>query len=152
MQVLYNLYLKYLPLVHVRVFFQEEDYEWGSHTILDALPSINSQQKRLALAAMRWRKTLQGRTNKEVQTLLPLSCLSYTHFKSHRFPSYSSIPSLGCIWGLDSDVEYRPGQRCRIQKIAAVWRSKGLFLIQFKISLSWLYWIAFMTYKLILMM
>ncbi|TKS87567.1 DNA topoisomerase 2-binding protein 1-A [Collichthys lucidus] len=42
-------------------FIQEDDYEWGSSSILDALPSITSQQRRLALAAMRWRKTLQGR-------------------------------------------------------------------------------------------
>lgn len=41
-------------------FIQEDDYEWGSSSILDALPSITSQQKRLALAAMRWRKSLQG--------------------------------------------------------------------------------------------
>ncbi|KTG28176.1 hypothetical protein cypCar_00019978 [Cyprinus carpio] len=46
-------------------FLEEEQYEWGSSSILDALPSINSQQKRLALAAMRWRKTLQGCSNKE---------------------------------------------------------------------------------------
>lgn len=43
-------------------FIQEVDYEWGSSSILDALPSITSQQKRLALAAMRWRKALQGRS------------------------------------------------------------------------------------------
>ncbi|XP_015251316.1 PREDICTED: DNA topoisomerase 2-binding protein 1 [Cyprinodon variegatus] len=41
-------------------FIQEDDYEWGSSSILDALPSITSQQRRLALAAMRWRKALQG--------------------------------------------------------------------------------------------
>lgn len=41
-------------------FIEEEDYEWGSTSILNALPSITSQQKRLALAAMRWRKALQG--------------------------------------------------------------------------------------------
>lgn len=46
-------------------FIQEDQYEWGSSSILEALPSINSQQKRLALAAMRWRKTLQGCSNKE---------------------------------------------------------------------------------------
>ncbi|XP_060756012.1 DNA topoisomerase 2-binding protein 1 isoform X2 [Neoarius graeffei] len=46
-------------------FIPEENYEWGSHSILDALPSINSQQKRLALAALRWRKSLQGLTDKE---------------------------------------------------------------------------------------
>ncbi|XP_019730589.1 DNA topoisomerase 2-binding protein 1 [Hippocampus comes] len=41
-------------------FIPEEDYEWGSSSILDALPSISSQQRRLALAAMRWRKSLRG--------------------------------------------------------------------------------------------
>lgn len=41
-------------------FIPEEEYEWGSSSILDALPSITSQQRRLALAAMRWRKALQG--------------------------------------------------------------------------------------------
>ncbi|XP_075443224.1 DNA topoisomerase 2-binding protein 1 isoform X3 [Ascaphus truei] len=40
-------------------FVQEEDYEWGSNSILDALTSINPQQKMLAVAAMRWRKKLQ---------------------------------------------------------------------------------------------
>lgn len=43
-------------------FIPEEDYEWGSSSILDALPSITLQQKRLAMAAMRWRKALQGRS------------------------------------------------------------------------------------------
>ncbi|XP_037829239.1 DNA topoisomerase 2-binding protein 1 isoform X2 [Kryptolebias marmoratus] len=41
-------------------FIQEDEYEWGSSSILDALPSITSQQRKLALAAMRWRKALQG--------------------------------------------------------------------------------------------
>uniref|UniRef100_A0A4W4ETD9 BRCT domain-containing protein n=1 Tax=Electrophorus electricus TaxID=8005 RepID=A0A4W4ETD9_ELEEL len=44
-------------------FIPEDDYEWGSRSILDALPSITSQQKRLALAALRWRKALQGFLN-----------------------------------------------------------------------------------------
>ncbi|XP_053571725.1 DNA topoisomerase 2-binding protein 1 [Bombina bombina] len=39
--------------------FQEDDYEWGSSSILDALNSINNQQKLLAVAAMRWRKKIQ---------------------------------------------------------------------------------------------
>ncbi|CAJ1082591.1 DNA topoisomerase 2-binding protein 1 [Xyrichtys novacula] len=46
-------------------FIQEDEYEWGSSSILDALPSVTSQQRRLALAAMRWRKTLQGRSEQE---------------------------------------------------------------------------------------
>ncbi|XP_029445188.1 DNA topoisomerase 2-binding protein 1 isoform X2 [Rhinatrema bivittatum] len=40
-------------------FVQEEDYEWGSNSILDVLTGINAQQKKLAVAAMRWRKKLQ---------------------------------------------------------------------------------------------
>ncbi|XP_076868343.1 DNA topoisomerase 2-binding protein 1 [Brachyhypopomus gauderio] len=46
-------------------FIPEDDYEWGSRSVLDALPSITSQQRRLALAALRWRKALQGRADKE---------------------------------------------------------------------------------------
>lgn len=48
---------------------QEDEYEWGSSSILDALPSINSQQRRLALAAMRWRKALHGRSKQGVNTI-----------------------------------------------------------------------------------
>uniref|UniRef100_G3WED9 DNA topoisomerase 2-binding protein 1 n=1 Tax=Sarcophilus harrisii TaxID=9305 RepID=G3WED9_SARHA len=40
-------------------FVQEEEYEWGSSSILDVLTGINIQQKKLALAAMRWRKRIQ---------------------------------------------------------------------------------------------
>ncbi|XP_064025913.1 DNA topoisomerase 2-binding protein 1 isoform X1 [Pogoniulus pusillus] len=39
-------------------FVQEEDYEWGSSSILNALPGIHVNQKKLALAAMRWRKRI----------------------------------------------------------------------------------------------
>ncbi|XP_071417341.1 DNA topoisomerase 2-binding protein 1 isoform X2 [Pithys albifrons albifrons] len=39
-------------------FVQEEDYEWGSNSILNVLPAINVNQKKLALAAMRWRKKI----------------------------------------------------------------------------------------------
>ncbi|KAG7488805.1 hypothetical protein MATL_G00037920 [Megalops atlanticus] len=46
-------------------FVQEEDYEWGSSSILEALPNISPQQRRLALAAMRWRKNLQGQRGRE---------------------------------------------------------------------------------------
>ncbi|KAM8921893.1 DNA topoisomerase 2-binding protein 1 isoform 1-T1 [Lycaon pictus] len=42
-------------------FVLEEDYEWGSSSILDVLTGINVQQRRLALAAMRWRKKIQQR-------------------------------------------------------------------------------------------
>ncbi|XP_019339085.1 DNA topoisomerase 2-binding protein 1 isoform X2 [Alligator mississippiensis] len=44
-----------------RCFVQEEDYEWGSNSILDVLPGININQKKLALAAMRWRKNIHKR-------------------------------------------------------------------------------------------
>ncbi|XP_003342122.1 DNA topoisomerase 2-binding protein 1 isoform X1 [Monodelphis domestica] len=40
-------------------FVQEEEYEWGSNSILDALTGITVQQRKLALAAMRWRKRIQ---------------------------------------------------------------------------------------------
>ncbi|XP_066176992.1 DNA topoisomerase 2-binding protein 1 [Sylvia atricapilla] len=39
-------------------FVQEEDYEWGSKSILNVLSGINVNQKKLALAAMRWRKKI----------------------------------------------------------------------------------------------
>ncbi|KAM6281921.1 DNA topoisomerase 2-binding protein 1 isoform 1-T2 [Porphyrio hochstetteri] len=39
-------------------FVQAQDYEWGSNSILNALPGINVNQKKLALAAMRWRKKI----------------------------------------------------------------------------------------------
>ncbi|XP_030302163.1 DNA topoisomerase 2-binding protein 1 [Calypte anna] len=39
-------------------FVQEDDYEWGSNSILNVLPGINVNQKKLALAAMRWRKKI----------------------------------------------------------------------------------------------
>ncbi|XP_023476712.2 DNA topoisomerase 2-binding protein 1 isoform X1 [Equus caballus] len=42
-------------------FMPEEDYEWGSSCILDVLTGINVQQRRLALAAMRWRRKIQQR-------------------------------------------------------------------------------------------
>ncbi|XP_032344108.1 DNA topoisomerase 2-binding protein 1 isoform X1 [Camelus ferus] len=42
-------------------FVPEEDYEWGSSSILDVLTGISAQQRKLALAAMRWRKKIQQR-------------------------------------------------------------------------------------------
>uniref|UniRef100_A0A4X1TWD4 DNA topoisomerase II binding protein 1 n=1 Tax=Sus scrofa TaxID=9823 RepID=A0A4X1TWD4_PIG len=42
-------------------FVPEEDYEWGSSSILDVLTGISVQQRKLALAAMRWRKKIQQR-------------------------------------------------------------------------------------------
>ncbi|GAB1294594.1 DNA topoisomerase 2-binding protein 1 [Apodemus speciosus] len=40
-------------------FVQEEDYEWGSSSVLDALTDVTEHQQKLALAAMRWRKRIQ---------------------------------------------------------------------------------------------
>ncbi|XP_063308235.1 DNA topoisomerase 2-binding protein 1 [Pelobates fuscus] len=40
-------------------FIQEEEYEWGNSSILNALTSITSHERMLAEAAMRWRKKLQ---------------------------------------------------------------------------------------------
>uniref|UniRef100_A0A8V5FMI4 Uncharacterized protein n=1 Tax=Melopsittacus undulatus TaxID=13146 RepID=A0A8V5FMI4_MELUD len=39
-------------------FVQEEDYEWGSDSILNVLPAVSINQKKLALAAIRWRKKI----------------------------------------------------------------------------------------------
>ncbi|NWU92992.1 TOPB1 protein, partial [Upupa epops] len=39
-------------------FVQAQDYEWGSSSILNVLPGININQRKLALAAMRWRKRI----------------------------------------------------------------------------------------------
>uniref|UniRef100_A0A8C4Q3B7 DNA topoisomerase II binding protein 1 n=1 Tax=Eptatretus burgeri TaxID=7764 RepID=A0A8C4Q3B7_EPTBU len=46
-------------------FVQEEDYEWGSRSILDALSNLNPQQRRLAVAAQRWRIKLQDLRQQE---------------------------------------------------------------------------------------
>ncbi|XP_061096834.1 DNA topoisomerase 2-binding protein 1 isoform X2 [Conger conger] len=46
-------------------FIQEEDYEWGSSSILEALPNISPLQRRLALAALRWRMSLQDQQGPE---------------------------------------------------------------------------------------
>uniref|UniRef100_A0A8D2QPS5 DNA topoisomerase II binding protein 1 n=1 Tax=Zosterops lateralis melanops TaxID=1220523 RepID=A0A8D2QPS5_ZOSLA len=43
-------------------FVQEEDYEWGSKSVLNVLSGINVNQKKLALAAMRWRKKIHKGT------------------------------------------------------------------------------------------
>ncbi|NXC07493.1 TOPB1 protein, partial [Orthonyx spaldingii] len=39
-------------------FVQAQDYEWGSNSVLNVLSGINVNQKKLALAAMRWRKKI----------------------------------------------------------------------------------------------
>ncbi|XP_018411454.1 PREDICTED: DNA topoisomerase 2-binding protein 1 [Nanorana parkeri] len=43
----------------VKRFIQEDDYEWGSISILNAISSISPVQRLLAEAAMHWRKKLQ---------------------------------------------------------------------------------------------
>ncbi|XP_056376623.1 DNA topoisomerase 2-binding protein 1 isoform X2 [Hyla sarda] len=40
-------------------FIKEDDYEWGSNSVLNAVSGINPQQRMLAEAAMRWRRKLQ---------------------------------------------------------------------------------------------
>ncbi|XP_050996005.1 DNA topoisomerase 2-binding protein 1 [Acomys russatus] len=42
-------------------FVKEEDYEWGSSSILAAITDVTEHQQKLALAAMRWRKRIQQR-------------------------------------------------------------------------------------------
>ncbi|XP_060541893.1 LOW QUALITY PROTEIN: DNA topoisomerase 2-binding protein 1-like [Pantherophis guttatus] len=57
--VLHRSYLEACRAAHS--FVKEEDYEWGSNSILSVLTGINTVQKKLAVAAMRWRKTIQQR-------------------------------------------------------------------------------------------
>ncbi|XP_070586247.1 DNA topoisomerase 2-binding protein 1 isoform X3 [Erythrolamprus reginae] len=57
--VLHRSYLEACRAAHS--FVKEEDYEWGSNSILSVLTEINIVQKKLAFAAMRWRKTIQRR-------------------------------------------------------------------------------------------
>ncbi|XP_077772515.1 DNA topoisomerase 2-binding protein 1 isoform X1 [Podarcis muralis] len=45
----------------VQRFLPEEDFEWGSNSILSAASEITESQKNLAVAAMRWRKIIQRR-------------------------------------------------------------------------------------------
>ncbi|XP_054847595.1 DNA topoisomerase 2-binding protein 1 isoform X2 [Eublepharis macularius] len=45
----------------VQRFVEEEDYEWGNNTILSVIPGMSIIQKKLAVAAMRWRKAIQRR-------------------------------------------------------------------------------------------
>ena len=69
---------------HMGCVFQEDAYEWGSSSILEALPSITSQQRRLALAGLRWRRSLQHRTGTEVHTLsYRVKLLRHTHLYLH---------------------------------------------------------------------
>ncbi|XP_075683232.1 DNA topoisomerase 2-binding protein 1 [Rhinoderma darwinii] len=46
-------------------FIKEDDYEWGSTSVLNAVSGINPQQRMLAEAAMRWRKKLE-RINQDI--------------------------------------------------------------------------------------
>lgn len=70
-------------------FVPEEDYEWGSSSILDVLTGINVQQRRLALAAMRWRKKIQQRQESGIVEVLTcnyvgsingIQCHDYSRF------------------------------------------------------------------------
>ncbi|XP_036287320.1 DNA topoisomerase 2-binding protein 1 isoform X2 [Pipistrellus kuhlii] len=57
-------------------FVAEEDYEWGSSSILDVLTGISAQQRKLALAAMRWRKKIQqSQESGVVEYLLVVYCV-----------------------------------------------------------------------------
>ncbi|XP_066484231.1 DNA topoisomerase 2-binding protein 1 isoform X3 [Tiliqua scincoides] len=55
--VLHRSYLE--ACRNARHFVKEEDYEWGSNSILSVLPEISEIQRKLAVAAVRWRKAIQ---------------------------------------------------------------------------------------------
>ncbi|XP_066441313.1 DNA topoisomerase 2-binding protein 1 isoform X3 [Eleutherodactylus coqui] len=53
------LHRSYLEACRVaKRFIKEDDYEWGSPSVLNAVSGINPQQRMLAEAAMRWRRKL----------------------------------------------------------------------------------------------
>ncbi|XP_032189246.1 DNA topoisomerase 2-binding protein 1 isoform X3 [Mustela erminea] len=72
-------------------FVLEEDYEWGSSSILDVLTGINVQQRRLALAAMRWRKKLQQRQESGIVEVLPGHSVPLFKEATHLFSDFNKL-------------------------------------------------------------
>ncbi|KAK2517129.1 Topbp1 [Columba guinea] len=73
-------------------FVQEEDYEWGSNSILNVLPGINVNQKKLALAAMRWRKKIhKGRQETGVVEVFSGHSVSLFKEATHLFADFSKL-------------------------------------------------------------
>lgn len=70
----------------ISFYDQEDEYEWGSSSILDALPSITSQQRRLALAAMRWRKALQRSSEQKVHNSCSENIIFLMMYRKFAFP------------------------------------------------------------------
>lgn len=110
--------------------FQEDECEWGSSSILDALPSITSQQRRLALAAMRWRKALQGHSEHGVHadTNTVKHCSLICHLRNIYFCLNKCLRFSGSLQWVDSHVEHWPKQRIRLQAASPVWWSEGYSL------------------------
>uniref|UniRef100_A0A4W3IX14 DNA topoisomerase II binding protein 1 n=1 Tax=Callorhinchus milii TaxID=7868 RepID=A0A4W3IX14_CALMI len=77
-------------------FIQEETYEWGSSFVLDALPNLGVQQKKLAVAAMMWRKRLE-KQRLEMNVLLSILQVSPSHLPfdyrgaTHLFADFSKL-------------------------------------------------------------
>uniref|UniRef100_A0A663MEZ6 DNA topoisomerase II binding protein 1 n=1 Tax=Athene cunicularia TaxID=194338 RepID=A0A663MEZ6_ATHCN len=73
-------------------FVQEEDYEWGSDSILNVLPGINVNQKKLALAAMRWRKKIhKGRQETGIVEVFSGHSVSLFKEATHLFADFSKL-------------------------------------------------------------
>ncbi|XP_069015761.1 DNA topoisomerase 2-binding protein 1 isoform X2 [Embiotoca jacksoni] len=115
------------------LFIQEDEYEWGCSSILEALPSITSQQKRLASAAMRWRKALHGRSEHEVTVRAHTGHGAATRARRRSplssarrlFPLNGRLCFSGSLRRLDGHAEHRPEQRIGLQAVAAVGRGEG---------------------------
>ncbi|XP_066543880.1 DNA topoisomerase 2-binding protein 1 isoform X2 [Amia ocellicauda] len=76
----------------VGIFIEEEDYEWGSSSILDVLPGISAQQRKLAVAALRWRRTLQSERKSNIcAEVLPSHSLSNYKEATHLFADFSKL-------------------------------------------------------------
>ncbi|XP_074756761.1 DNA topoisomerase 2-binding protein 1 isoform X2 [Athene noctua] len=73
-------------------FVQEEDYEWGSNSILNVLSGINVNQKKLALAAMRWRKKIhKGRQETGIVEVFSGHSVSLFKEATHLFADFSKL-------------------------------------------------------------
>ncbi|XP_036287325.1 DNA topoisomerase 2-binding protein 1 isoform X6 [Pipistrellus kuhlii] len=72
-------------------FVAEEDYEWGSSSILDVLTGISAQQRKLALAAMRWRKKIQQSQESGVVEVLPGHSVPLFKEATHLFSDFNKL-------------------------------------------------------------
>ncbi|KAG9476075.1 hypothetical protein GDO78_002905, partial [Eleutherodactylus coqui] len=87
------LHRSYLEACRVaKRFIKEDDYEWGSPSVLNAVSGINPQQRMLAEAAMRWRRKLL-RIKQDTGSVEVFAGQSSSLFKeaTHLFADFSKL-------------------------------------------------------------